>query len=45
MMTGYWILQSIYVAAKLGVADLLEDGARTSEEFAAACQAHAGSLY
>ncbi len=45
MMTGYWISQSIYVAAKLGIADHLMDGPRTSEELAAACQAHAPSLY
>jgi hypothetical protein len=44
MMTGYLISQSIYVA-KLGIADLLRDGPRTSEGLAAACQAHAGSLY
>ncbi|MBA3868619.1 MAG: methyltransferase [Anaerolineae bacterium] len=45
MMTGYWISQSVYVAAKLGIADLLRDGPRTSEEIAAACQAHPASLY
>lgn len=26
MATGYWISQAIYVAAKLGIADLLKDG-------------------
>ncbi len=45
MMTGYWISQSVYVTAKLGIADQLTDGPRTSEELAAACQAHAPSLY
>ena len=45
MMIGYWISQSVYVAAKLGIADLLRDGPRTSEELAAACQAHAAALY
>ena len=25
MMTGYWVSQSVYVAAKLGVADLLAE--------------------
>lgn len=26
MMTGYWGAQAVYIAAKLGVADLLNDG-------------------
>ena len=26
MMTGYWVSQAIYVAAKLGLADLMADG-------------------
>jgi hypothetical protein len=30
MMTGYWVSQALYVAAKLGVADLLADGPRRS---------------
>ncbi len=32
MITGYWISQSIYVAAKLGIADLLADAPRTVEQ-------------
>jgi hypothetical protein len=31
MITAPWITQSIYVAAKLGIADLLQDGAKSSE--------------
>ncbi len=31
MMTGYWVSQALYVAAKLGVADLLVDGPRSVE--------------
>jgi hypothetical protein len=26
MMTGYWVTKGLYVAAKLGIADLLSDG-------------------
>jgi hypothetical protein len=45
MMTGYWVSQSIYIAAKLGVADLLADGPRPVEALAAKTQSHASSLY
>jgi len=45
MMTGYWVSQAIYVAAKLGLADLLADGPLSSEELAAATNSHAPSLY
>src|SRR5690242_19030210 len=34
MASGFWISQSVYVAAKLGLADLLKDGPRSSEELA-----------
>jgi hypothetical protein len=44
MMTGYWVSQALYVAAKLGVADLLIDGPRPIEELAAATQSDAPSL-
>jgi hypothetical protein len=44
MMTGYWVSQALYVAAKLGVADLLADGPRPVEELATATQTHAQSL-
>lgn len=45
MATGYWVSQAIYVAAKLGIADLLKDGARTSDELAQATATHAPTLY
>ncbi len=45
MMTGYWISQSIYVAAKLNIADQLRNGPKTSEDLAAICVADAASLY
>jgi hypothetical protein len=44
MMTGYWVSQALYVAAKLGVADLLADGPRPVDHLAAAAQADAASL-
>ncbi len=44
MMTGYWVSQALYVAAKLGVADLLTDGPRPVEELAEATQTDAPSL-
>jgi hypothetical protein len=45
MMTGYWVSQSIYIAAKLGVADLLADGPRPVEALAVKTQSHTSSLY
>jgi hypothetical protein len=44
MMTGYWVSQALYVAAKLGVADLLADGPRPVEALAAATQTDSSSL-
>jgi len=44
MMTGYWVSQALYVAAKLGVADLLADGPRPVEDLAATTQTDAPSL-
>jgi hypothetical protein len=45
MLTGYWISQSLYVAAKLGLPDLLEAGPKRAEELAEATGTHAPSLY
>ena len=45
MMNAYRLSQSISVAAKLGIADLLADGAKSSEELAQATGTHAPSLY
>lgn len=44
MMTGYWVSQAIYVAAKLGVADLLAEGALSFEELATKTKTDASSL-
>ena len=45
MATGYWISQAIYVAAKLGIADLLEGGPQSSAVLAAGTHSDALSLY
>lgn len=45
MLTGYWMTQSIYVAAKLGLADLLKDGPRSVDQLASASGTHAPSLF
>jgi hypothetical protein len=45
MLTGYWVSQALYVAAKLGLADQLADGPRSADELAAHTQTHAGALY
>jgi O-methyltransferase domain/Dimerisation domain len=44
MVTGYWASQAIYVAAKLGIADLLKDGPRSCDDLARATRAHPESL-
>jgi O-methyltransferase domain/Dimerisation domain len=45
MIQGFQVTQGIYVAARLGIADLLQDGPHTSEELAQATGTHASSLY
>lgn len=45
LITGYRVTQLLYVAAKLGIADLLVDGPKTAEELAAAAEVHADTLY
>ena len=42
---SFWYTQTIYVAAKLAVADHLKDGPRSIAELATATGAHAPSLY
>jgi len=44
LATGHRPSQALYVAAKLGIADAIGDGAMTSEEIAAATNAHAGAV-
>ncbi|SIO58037.1 Dimerisation domain-containing protein [Singulisphaera sp. GP187] len=45
MITGSWISQAVYVAAKLGLADRLKDGPKGVEELAQTTGTHARSLY
>jgi len=45
MLSGYWISQALYVAAKLGRADLLKDGPRTADELASATNSQPRSVY
>lgn len=44
MMTGYWVSQAIYVAAKLGIADMLAEGPVDVDLLAEASESHAPSL-
>lgn len=45
MITGYWISQAIYAAAKFGIADQLKDGPRSVEQMADATSTNADALY
>jgi O-methyltransferase domain/Dimerisation domain len=45
MMTGYWVSQALYVAAKLGLADLVADGVGDVHGLAARTGADASSLH
>jgi hypothetical protein len=45
MTNGYWATQIVYVAAKLGIADVLKDGPRSIQMLAQATETHAPSLY
>lgn len=44
MLQGYQLTQMLYVAAELGVADALADGALTIDVLARRCNAHPGAL-
>jgi hypothetical protein len=45
LAAGYWLSQAVYVAAKLGIADLLAQGPRSAAQLAEAVEAHPDSLY
>ena len=45
LVNGYQVTQALHVAAVLGVADLLADGPRSSNDLAAATETHPGALY
>ena len=42
---GFRISQALYVVAKLGIADLLEDGPKTGNELAKRADAHPRALF
>jgi hypothetical protein len=44
MLAGYQVTQLIYVAAKLGLADILADGPKSSAELASIVGAESGTL-
>src|SRR5579862_5570982 len=44
LLNGYRVTQALYVAARLGIADRLATGPKTSGELARASGAHAGAL-
>jgi O-methyltransferase domain/Dimerisation domain len=45
LVNGYQVTQAIHVAAALGIADLLRDGPRASDDLARATDSHAPSLH
>ncbi len=45
MISGFRVSRAIYVAAELGIADLLKDGPKSSEELARLTSTHPPSLY
>ena len=45
LISGFWIARCVYIAAKLGIPDLLKDGPKTAEELATATKTHAPSLF
>lgn len=45
MGTAHWVSSIIYIAAKLGLADLLADGPMSAEQLAGPTGSHAPSLY
>lgn len=45
MIQGFWVSRALYVAAKLGIPDLLKDEPKSSADLAQATGTHAPSLY
>ena len=45
IISGFWTSRAVYVAAKLGIADLVHDRPRTAAELAEATGTHAPSLF
>ncbi|NEP10381.1 MAG: methyltransferase [Symploca sp. SIO2C1] len=45
MIMGYWVSQCIYIAAKLGIADLLQNGEQHSDTLASATNTNKDAMY
>lgn len=45
MISGFWLSRAVYIAAKLGLADLVKEQPKSAEELAQATDTHAPSLY
>ena len=45
VLSGFWSARAVYIAAKLGLADLVKDEPRTAAELAVLTGTHAPSLY
>jgi SAM-dependent methyltransferase len=45
MMSGFWVSRGIWIAAKLGIPDLLKDGSKTAAELAEATGMNADSVF
>jgi len=45
LVTGYRVSQAIHVAATLGIADLIKNGASSASDLAVATNSHTGALY
>lgn len=45
LLQGFWASRAVYAAAKLGIADLLKDGPKSSDDLAALTGTHPPSLY
>jgi hypothetical protein len=45
LVSGYWYTQTVYVAAKLGIAELLQDGSKSAQELAEATATNPTALY
>jgi hypothetical protein len=44
-ITGHWVAAAVYAAARLGIADQLRDGPRSSDDVAKAVGGHPSSVY
>jgi len=45
VLAGFWTGRAVYIAAKLGIADLVKDGPKSVKDLASMTGTHAGSLY